>query len=61
MVSWGRKKNGSWEKNEKGGKKEKNYIIKGEKGLKNASFWTINSKKNRRGGFPNPLPSGKKI
>ena len=27
-------------------KKEENYI---KKGLKNASFWTINSKKNRRG------------
>ena len=26
-------------------KKEENYIKKGEKGLKNASFWAINSKK----------------
>ena len=25
-------------------KKEENYIKKGEKGLKNASFWAINSK-----------------
>ena len=25
-------------------KKEKNYIKKGEKGLKNTSFWAINSK-----------------
>ena len=31
-------------------KKEENYIKKGRKGLKNASFWAINSK-NR------PLPS----
>ena len=26
-------------------KKEENYIKKGGKGLKNASFWAINSKK----------------
>ena len=33
------------EKNEKGeGKKEENYIKKWGKGLKNASFWAINSK-----------------
>ena len=33
-----------WKKKEKGNKKEKkeNYIKKGRKGLKNASFWTIN-------------------
>ena len=29
---------------------EENYIKKGEKGLKNASFWAINSKKFRGGG-----------
>ena len=28
-------------------KKEENYIKKGGKGLKNASFWTINSKNFR--------------
>ena len=27
-------------------KKEENYFKKGVKGLKNASFWAINSKKN---------------
>ena len=32
-------------------KKTENYIKKGEKGLKNASFWAINSKKNSRGGL----------
>ena len=43
MVSW-EKKLGN--KNEKGKrKKEENYIKKGEKGLKNASYWAINSKK----------------
>ena len=36
-------------------KKEKNYIKKGEKGLKNASFWAINSKKNAGGVFRPPL------
>ena len=40
------------EKNEKGErKKEENYIKNGGKGLKNASFWAIISKKNRRGVF----------
>ena len=39
MVSWG-EKNKSLGKNEKGErKKEENYIKKGEKGFKNASFW----------------------
>ena len=38
-------------KNEKGErKKEENFIEKGGKRLKNASFWAINSKKNRGGG-----------
>ena len=42
------------EKNEKGErKKEENYIKKGEKGLKSASFWVINSKKFPRG-FSDP-------
>ena len=45
------------EKNEKGErKKEENYIKKGEKGFKNASFWDINSKKiesQKRGGGGN--------
>ena len=41
--SAGEKKLGVREKNEKGErKKEENYIKKGEKGLKNASFWAIN-------------------
>ena len=30
-------------------KNEENYIKKGGKGLKNASFWAINSKKSRGG------------
>ena len=35
-------------KNEKGERKtEENYINNGEKGLKNSSFWVINSKKSR--------------
>ena len=42
---------------------EENYI-NGEKGLKNASFWVINSKNFRGGVFRPPLPqtysSGKK-
>ena len=39
MVSW-RKKIGVRGKNEKGErKKEENYIKKGKKALKNASFW----------------------
>ena len=33
-------------------KKEENYIKRGGKGLKNASFWAINSKRNSRGGLP---------
>ena len=38
-------KNRSWGKNWKRGmKREENYIKKGRKGLKNASFWAINSK-----------------
>ena len=35
-------------------KKEENYIKKGGKGLKNASFWAIISKKKSRGGLPTP-------
>ena len=61
MISWG-KKIEVREKNEKGErKKEGNYIKKGEKGLKNAPFWAINSKKFAGpGGLPpaHPLPSG---
>ena len=47
MVSWGKNKNYELgEKNEKGERrKEENYIKKGEKGHRNASFWAINSKK----------------
>ena len=59
MVSWG-EKNKSLGKNEKGErKKEENYIKKWEKGLKNASFWAINST-NFAGesSDPPPLPSG---
>ena len=33
-------------KNKNQEKKEENYTKKGGKGLKNASFWAINSKKN---------------
>ena len=46
MIRWGKKsKLGVREKNEKGErKKEENYIKKGEKGLKYASFWAIDSK-----------------
>ena len=36
-------------------KKEENYIRKGEKGLKKASFWAINSK-NFAGGSSDPPP-----
>ena len=32
-------------------KREENYMKKGEKGLKNASFWVINSKNFRGGVF----------
>ena len=49
MASWGKNKNQELgKKYEKGEtKKEENYIKKGEKGLKNASFWAKkNSKKN---------------
>ena len=46
MVSWGRNiklgVRGKYEKGER--KKEENCIKKGGKGLKNASFWAINSK-----------------
>ena len=42
-------------KNEKGRrKKEENYIKKGEKGLKNASFWAKISKKIRGGSSDPP-------
>ena len=62
MVSWGKKiKLGVKGKNEKGErKKEENDMKKGEKGLKNAYFWAINSKKIA-GVFRTPLPSGKKL
>ena len=51
----------SQEKNEKGErKKEENYIKKGGKGLKNASFWAINSKKNSPRP-PQTYLSGKKM
>ena len=46
MVSWGEKNKNQklGEKNKRGKeKKEENYIKKGDKGLKNAYFWTINS------------------
>ena len=57
MVSWG-KKNLELGKNEKGKeKKEENDMKKGEKGLKNASFLAINSKKK----FAPPPPSRKLI
>ena len=46
MVSWGRNiklgVRGKYEKGER--KKEENYIKKGEKDLKNASFWAVISK-----------------
>ena len=47
MASWGKNKNQKLgEKNQKGERnKEENYIKKGEKGLKNAYFWAINSTK----------------
>ena len=45
------------EKNEKRERKrEENYMKKGEKGLKNASFWVINFK-NFRGGVFQPPPA----
>ena len=46
MVSRGKKiKLRVREKNEKGERKKKeNYIKKGGRGLKNASFWVMNSK-----------------
>ena len=37
-------------------KKEENYIKKGEKALKNASFWAINSKKNLAGSLKTTTP-----
>ena len=53
MASWGKIKiknfGGKNEKEKR--KKEENYTKKRGKGLKNASFWTINSKKSR-GGLP---------
>ena len=35
-------------------KKEENYIEKEEEGLKNASFWAINSKNFAEGGSSEP-------
>ena len=54
MVSWVKNLNQELGgKNEKGErKKEENYIKKGEKGLKNASFWDINFLKIFTGGLP---------
>ena len=46
------------EKNEKGGKKEENYIKKWERGIKNASFWAIISK-NFAGVSSDPPPLGR--
>ena len=47
MASWEKMKLGVREKNEKGErKKEENYIKKGGRGLKNASFWAIISKRS---------------
>ena len=51
-------KGGGWEKDEKGErKKEENYIKNGGKGLKNASFWAINSKKNISLNYYEKLPT----
>ena len=47
MASW--EKNKNWElgkKMKKGKKREENNIKKRGEGLKSASFWAINSKKN---------------
>ena len=42
-------------------KKEENYIKKGGKGLKNVSFWVINSKKFHGGVFLPPSPPRRRL
>ena len=55
MASWG-KKLGVRGKNEKGERKKRKITLKkGVKGLKNAYFWAINSKKKFAGGLPSTL------
>ena len=50
MAGWGKNENEELGKKNKKGerKREENYMKKGEKGLKNASFWVINSKNFRK-------------
>ena len=48
MASWGKTKELGKKMKKRNEKMRKIKLTKGEKGLKNASFWAINSKKIQR-------------